>query len=221
MTEENGPPGKIRYRWPWFILAAVVLGVVLFAVFVTVEARRVRQMRDSNSWTPSARPSEIPGAKETSRSTNDLLAGFRDVLSGGNADAGRKIFFEKPDVSCAKCHRIGGQGGDIGPALDNIGSQRPREFILEAVLYPNLHVNTNFETVIIILKNGQGFSGTLRGEDAGTVTVQTQEQGLLTVKKDDIQSRQKGLSPMPPRLGRLLSHDDLRNLIEFVARQRN
>jgi hypothetical protein len=39
----------------------------------------------------------------------------------------------------------------------------------------------------------------------------------VTVKKSDIQSRDKGLSPMPEEMGQVLSRQDLRNLVEFLS----
>ena len=35
-----------KFRWPWFVLAAVLLAIVLAVGFVTVAARKVAQQRD-------------------------------------------------------------------------------------------------------------------------------------------------------------------------------
>jgi hypothetical protein len=37
------------------------------------------------------------------------------------------------------------------------------------------------------------------------------------LKKSDVQSRQKALSPMPEGMGQILSKSDLRDLIEFLS----
>lgn len=216
MNDSDNNGATPRYRWPWFALAAVVIGVALFFFWVGLEALRVRDMRESKPSPPMEQGSQIPSDADDASVTNQLLAGYEDLLSGGNTEAGRKIFFQRPEASCAQCHSVGGAGGNTGPALDGIGSQRTRSFILEALLYPNLHVNTNYETVILILKNGRGVFGRLRGEDAATVTVQS-DDGLIAVSKDEIQTRQKGVSPMPAGLGQILSRQDLRDLVEFVA----
>lgn len=214
MADETG--SRSRYKWPWIALGAVILGIVLFVLFLSAEARRVKEMRQGNIWSTEPQRS-VPATNPAVLSTNKLLAGFEDALSGGDAENGRKIFFEKPEANCAKCHRVGGQGGDTGPALDGVGSKRSREFVLEAMLYPNLHVTTNYESVIVVLKNGQAFSGMSKAEDAATLTINTPDEGLVTVKKDEIQLRQKGVSPMPEGLSQLLSHKDLRDILEYVA----
>jgi quinoprotein glucose dehydrogenase len=217
MDDNNANSAKPRYVWPKFVLAGLVLGVVLVVVWMSVAVRQVRERRESNPWAapPGSRIENAYGHANT-QSTNVLLAGFQDALAVGDAAAGRKIFFEKPEANCAKCHKVGGQGGDQGPALDGVGARRSREFILEAVLYPNLHVVTNYETVIVLLKNGTACSGMLKSEDATNLVVNTPEDGLVTISKGDIQLRQKGLSPMPEGLGQILSRRDLRDLVEYV-----
>ena len=50
MDDQNSDPALPRYVWPWFVLAAVVLGVVLALVWMTVEVRRIRRQQSSNPW---------------------------------------------------------------------------------------------------------------------------------------------------------------------------
>ena len=68
-----------------------------------------------------------------------------------------------------------------------------------------------------MLKSGSGCSGLLKGEDETNLVIHTPDEGLVTIRKSDIQVRQKGASPMPEGLGQILSKEDLRNLVEFVA----
>jgi putative heme-binding domain-containing protein len=217
MDDNNANSDRPRYVWPRFVLAGLVLGVVLVVVWMSVAVRQVRERRESNPWaSPPGSRIENANGPTNIQSTNVLLAGFQDVLAVGDAAAGRKIFFEKPEANCAKCHKVGGQGGEQGPPLDGVGARRSREFILEAILYPNLHAMTNYETVIVLLKNGTARSGILKSEDATNLVVNTPEDELVTISKGDVQLRQKGLSPMPEGLGQILSRQDLRDLVEYV-----
>jgi putative heme-binding domain-containing protein len=216
MDEQNANPARPRYRWPRFVLAALVLGAVLVVVWMSVAVRQIRERRESNPWSMPGSRIENSVRDTNTQSTNVLLAGFRDALSGGDAAAGRKIFFEKPEASCSKCHKVAGQGGDTGPALDGVGARRSREFILEAILYPNLHALTNYEIVIVLLRNGTARSGMLKSEDATNLVVNTSEDGLVKISKSDIQLRQKGMSPMPEGLGQIIPRQDLRDLVEYV-----
>jgi hypothetical protein len=50
MSEESPTP---HYRWPYFLLAAVVLAVVLAVVWVNHEVRRTRRIQQLNAPTPT------------------------------------------------------------------------------------------------------------------------------------------------------------------------
>ena len=42
---------KPTYRWPWFVLGAVILAVVLAVVWMSYEVKRTRRIRELNSNT--------------------------------------------------------------------------------------------------------------------------------------------------------------------------
>ena len=48
---DKNPP---RYQWPWFVLAALVLGVVLAIVWMSYAVHRERQERDFNAPLPGS-----------------------------------------------------------------------------------------------------------------------------------------------------------------------
>jgi len=56
MTAANDPPEsagrRARYKWPWFVLAALLLGIALAVLWMSSEVERVRQIRDANSSGP-------------------------------------------------------------------------------------------------------------------------------------------------------------------------
>jgi len=51
MNESNQNPR--RYKWPWLVLAAVVLGVVLAIVWMSFAVKREKEERDFNSPIPT------------------------------------------------------------------------------------------------------------------------------------------------------------------------
>ena len=62
----------------------------------------------------------------------DSLAPWRVCLQGGDAASGDKIFHERTDASCLRCHTVHGTGGIVGPVLDGIGSKQNRDYLLES-----------------------------------------------------------------------------------------
>jgi quinoprotein glucose dehydrogenase len=155
-----------------------------------------------------------------SRSKEDPLVEYQECLIGGNAAQGKTVFFERPEAQCVRCHKVGSQGGDVGPDLTHVGAQKERSYILESVLLPNKQIAQGFDSVMVVNKSGDIFAGVLKSEDAAQLVINTPESGLVTIKKADIQSRKKALSPMPEGIGALLSKQDLRNLVEFLASQK-
>jgi len=176
----------------------------------------------------AARHAESPlGEKlkkfEDARDLTSPLGRYVEVVSGGDAANGRKIFRERTDVACLRCHVAQGEGGTVGPPLDGIGSKQSREYLLESIVAPNAKIAPGFETLIVETTEGRLRSGVFKSEDAkGLVLVQTDadldaSERFLAIPKDQIKARERGPSAMPEGLVLALSKRELRDLIEFLA----
>ena len=157
---------------------------------------------------------------EAARPHKESIDPYRESLHGGDAAAGRKLFFESTEVGCVRCHTIGGTGGRVGPDLSKIGSQKPREYILESIVDPNKVIAKGFETAVLALDDGRSLAGIVKSEDAKQLTLMTPEGKLVTVAKSSIDERSAGKSAMPQDVAKPLNKFDLRNLVEFLAGQK-
>lgn len=155
------------------------------------------------------------------RAADDPLALFADSLEGGNAAAGRAIFFERTQVSCVRCHKIEGQGGDVGPDLTRISPDKTRKYLLEAVVVPNRAIAKNFETALVITDDGKVVSGIVKEEDAESLRLMTAEGKLVRIPKSSIEERREGKSAMPDDLAKQLTPGDVRDLVEFLYGRRS
>ena len=154
---------------------------------------------------------------QESKPKDDPIAEYREDLYGGSAAEGKKMFFERPEASCVRCHKINGEGGEVGPDLSRIGAQKDRQYLLESVVLPNKAIAPGFESVLVTSKSGTSYAGVLKSETADELVINSPEDGLVTVKRNEIKTRDKGLSPMPEGMGPVLSRQDLRNLVEFLS----
>jgi quinoprotein glucose dehydrogenase len=154
---------------------------------------------------------------KASLSQNDSLADFRIALVGGDVERGKKIFHEREDVACLRCHAIKGQGGNVGPDLKGIATRQTREYILESILFPNRKIAPGFENVLVTTKNGSSYAGLVKSEDAQKLVLNSPEDGIVTIKKEEIVKRDPGLSPMPEEMAKVLTKFELRDLIEFLG----
>jgi quinoprotein glucose dehydrogenase len=153
---------------------------------------------------------------EENRGGGDL-ANYVETLNGGDVELGRKIFFERADVSCLKCHAINQQGGNAGPDLAGIGGKQNRDYLLESLVHPQKHIAPGYETIIVRNKKGDVVSGVLKSETDAEIVLDIPEKGPMTIKKSDIDRRKGGQSAMPPDIIKTLSKRDLRNLVEYLA----
>jgi quinoprotein glucose dehydrogenase len=154
---------------------------------------------------------------EASRKKDDSIAGYRESLAGGNARAGREIFLNKTEIACLRCHKIRGQGGEVGPDLTGIGAKQTREYLLESIIDPNKQIAKGFETVVLALKDGTTVSGVLKEENDKEIRLITPEATYITVAKKDVEARDTGKSAMPDDVMKHLSKSELRDLVEFLA----
>lgn len=147
----------------------------------------------------------------------DSLAGFRETLFGGNAAVGRKIFFEKVEASCVRCHKVGKDGGDAGPQMSGLGTRQTREYILESILDPNKQIAPGFESLIVKLNNGKNYVGIVKSDTEKEIELNAPPDGIIKIAKADIKMSKRGLSIMPEGLGKILNKQDLRNLVEYLS----
>ena len=154
---------------------------------------------------------------EASKPKEDVLISYQECLFGGNPDAGKKIFFERADVQCLRCHKVNGQGGDVGPDLSHVSAQKDRRYLLESIVFPNRQIAQGYESVMVTLKNDESYAGVFKSENDNELVINTPQSGLVTVKKRDIETRQKSLSPMPEGMAQILSKRDLRDLIAYLS----
>ena len=154
---------------------------------------------------------------EANRPRNNPLAAYLEVLNGGDAEKGKKVFVERQDIACFRCHKVNGEGGEVGPELSGIGKRQTREYILESIVYPNRQIAAGFESVTVTLKSGTAYAGVLKKETDSELEIHSPEDGVLKLKKSEIKSRERGLSAMPEELVNILSKQDLRNLVEFLS----
>lgn len=83
-------------------------------------------------------------ARDAALPRDDRLARDRVCLDGGDPAQGRRIFEERQDVSCVRCHAVAGVGGTVGPSLDGLAKRSTPDEILESVLYPMARIKDGY-----------------------------------------------------------------------------
>lgn len=181
------------------------------------EDTRLDALEAATAFKDSAEIASLLEKYRLSLDPSDPLAEYRVALSGGNFEKGKKVFFEKTETSCVRCHRAMGTGGRVGPELDALGQTKTREYLLEAVVQPNAKIAEGFESILVLTVDGQTYSGVLKEETDEAVNLVDADGKLITIPQDDIEGRKSAKSPMPEDVYKHLSKSELRDLIEFLA----
>lgn len=147
----------------------------------------------------------------------DHLSRNREALMGGDAARGKEIFLNNSAVYCQRCHKLDGQGGEVGPPMNGIAKDKTRDYLLESITHPSKQIAKGFESVILELLDGRTVSGVLKGKDATNYTVITPENKTLVIPVADVDAAKPDKSAMPEDLIKKLSKRELRDVVEFLS----
>jgi len=137
-------------------------------------------------------------------------------LPKGDIRRGQAIF-NNPKAACASCHAIGYLGGHVGPDLTSIGQTRTERDLLESIVYPNASFVRSYESMIVVTKSGDQYSGVLRRDTPEDVLLVSGPNSEVRVSRADIAEMRPGtVSVMPAGLDEQLSPQELADLVAFL-----
>ncbi len=148
------------------------------------------------------------------------LGPFLACREGGDAGAGRKVFFDFEATRCTRCHALGGTGGNAGPPLDGIGKKLTRDQLLEALITPSARIAEGFGTTTLELHDDSLLVGVVTKDQDGMVTIVAATGEATEVPVTRIRSRKPNAESAMPKMGGPLDRRQLRDLIEFLSRQK-
>ena len=150
------------------------------------------------------------------KSGGHTVDSYKETLYGGRWWQGRRVFSNNPTAQCVRCHSVGGAGGKVGPAMDNIGNLLTREQLLESLIEPGARLAPGYGSVVLTLKDGQKVTGILEEETKEALIIRTSDAEPMEVSASRIEKRENMPSAMPA-MGKLISKRELRDLIEYLA----
>jgi quinoprotein glucose dehydrogenase len=139
------------------------------------------------------------------------------LLEGGEVELGRRIFFERTDVQCVRCHKISGTGGEVGPDLTKIDPKKDRAYLLESIVLPNKVIAEGWGQTAFQLRNDSVEVGRIEKETPEEIVLIQGDGIRKTISKAEVKARKEALSAMPEDIAKALSKRDLRDLVAFLA----
>lgn len=137
------------------------------------------------------------------------------MLTGDPAN-GRKLYDQKRS-QCSTCHKMDGQGSDIGPDLSSIAKSRSREQILESILQPSRRIEPQYQAYQVQLVSGQTHFGLVVKRDDQELLLRGTTGQMNRIPAVEVESIEASrTSIMPEGLLRDFTAQEAADLLAFL-----
>ncbi len=156
---------------------------------------------------PWASPKLQPASAPAGRSIPEI--------AGGHWLRGKRLFFGE-QLACAKCHRVRGEGNEVGPDLSNL-IHRDYASVLKDIREPNAAINPDHVSYNVELADGESLTGVLKADTADQLTFADATGRTVNVAKKQVKSiKPATLSIMPEGLWAALTVAQQKDLMAFL-----
>jgi putative heme-binding domain-containing protein len=159
---------------------------------------------------PASRSSEAPFDPKLAATL------LQDARTEGDTRRGAAVF-ASPQFACISCHRVGGQGGLVGPDLSNASVCLKPEEVVESILWPRRRVKEGYVALTIATTDGKTRQGYKESETSDTLVLRDPASGeRFQVAKTRIEEVREDGTLMPDGLAAAMSAQERRDLVRFL-----
>lgn len=199
--------------------SALVAGLQQLAPALSISPAELQQLLEG--YPASVQEQAAPLLAKLTADRDKQAARLEELLQvageGGDVSRGRSVFFGQA-AGCGVCHRVGSEGGEVGPALTNIGAIRQPRDLLEAIVFPSASFAREYQPVVVLTQEGRVHSGIISSGTSEAVTLRTADLTQVRIPRKSIeQMQQSDTSIMPQGLETKLSPAELRDLLSYLA----
>src|SRR4029077_1152222 len=134
----------------------------------------------------------------------------------GDPKAGVPVFKKL----CAQCHKIYGEGVDVGPDITSNG-RADFDQLLSNIFDPSLVIGAGYQAVIVNTKQGQVVTGLLVEDNPQRVVLKVQGGERKTIARKDVDEQfTSKLSMMPEDLEKQLRPQEIVDLLSYLSLDR-
>jgi len=202
-----------RKGWALLLLEAVDKGEVEKTAVPVDVVRRLTVHRDQRITRLVARHwGDVAGA--TTADMRQQIERLGGVLRDGSASPyrGKKLFKD----TCAKCHRLFGDGGQVGPDLTTFKRDDVDNMLLH-VVNPSAEIREGYETYQVSTRDGRVLTGFLVDKDNQVLVLRGADGQDVTVRQSQVEELVKQpKSLMPEGLLTDRSDQEVRDLFAYL-----
>ena len=132
--------------------------------------------------------------------------------SNGDPELGKKHFMTK----CGICHKLFGEGKNIGPPLD--GYERGSlKFWLTAIVEPSLEIREGFQSYMALTEDGRVVTGMMSAQDPKTVTLRTADDQAVVLLRNELEAfKAIKTSLMPEQVFKYMTDQQTSDLFAYL-----
>jgi len=133
----------------------------------------------------------------------------------GEAVAGEKVYL----TTCATCHRMNGQGFDVGPNLSSVAG-REKKALLTDILDPNRAVAPQFQVYLVKIPGARDpVSGIIASETPTSITLKrANAEETLVLRRDILEIKAWPASLMPEGVENSVNAQGFADLLEYLQK---
>lgn len=156
-------------------------------------------------------PDQASSIPEDRKKEIDRISGILE--SGmGHPKNGKTIFTQQ----CSKCHKLFGQGGEVGPDLTSFNRNDLNTMLL-SIVHPSAESREGYNSYLVTTNDGRTLTGTLAEQDNQTVTLRSPEGQSISIPREEIDEMTvTKQSMMPEGLLKVYSDQQLRDLFAYL-----
>lgn len=139
-----------------------------------------------------------------------------EARSTGDSKRGAEVF-SAAKYACLNCHKVGEQGGVVGPDLTAVGRCVSPEEIAESVLWPAQKIKEGYVAKVVATTDGRSIQGYLLHETAKEVGLRDPQTGKpIQLARADIEEIRDQGTLMPSGLAEAMTPMERRDLVRFL-----
>ena len=130
----------------------------------------------------------------------------------GDAAAGRIVYQKR---GCAGCHRIGREGGNLGPQLTDIGRRRGLKFLTESLVAPEADIPILYRGLQVVLKSGQTVTGVRLNRDDLSIQLRDARDNLRSFLMENVREVRYDKPSLMPSYA-AMDRKDLEDVVAYL-----
>lgn len=202
-----------RPAWSAAVLQAVAAGRLDKRA---VADDQLRKMQLHNQAELNDRIAELYGeiAGATTAEMQQQIARLAQVVDAatGSPYRGKQLYRQ----SCAKCHRLFEEGGEVGPDL-TVYQRHDLSGMLLAIINPSAEIREGYENYLVLTDDGRALTGFIADQDAQVIEIRGPDASTTLIERDAVDEiKPLARSVMPDGLLDELNDQQVRDLFAYL-----